>query len=108
MSQPTNQRAKEGREIVEVSETERHELLSAERRQTVLQVVTAEMATFGLRELAREVAANEDDASQVEQVAVALHHVHLPKMAELGVLSYDPERHQIEPHRGLSTLEGVQ
>lgn len=107
MSQPTNQRAIEGRGIVEVSETERHELLAAKHRRSVLQVVTAEMGAFGLHELAREVAANEDDdadESQVEQVAIALHHVHLPKMAELGVLSYDAERHQIEPHRGLSTL----
>jgi len=109
MSQPTNQRAKEDRGIVEVSRTERHELLAEERRRTVLRVVTAEMATFGLDELAREVAARENDAdaddeSDVKQIAITLHHAHLPKMVELGVLSYDPERRRIEPHRGLSTL----
>jgi hypothetical protein len=107
MSQPTNQGANESRGIVEVSETERHELLGVERRRSVFQVLTAEMATFGLHELAREVAAREDDAddeSTVEQIAITLHHAHLPKMAELGVLSYDPERNQVEPHRGLGTL----
>lgn len=48
MSQPTNQGANESRGIVEVSETERHELLGVERRRSVFQVLTAEMATFGL------------------------------------------------------------
>lgn len=109
MSQPTNQTANDSRGLVELTEDERHRLLAAGRRQVVLDAVTAEMSSFGLTELAREVAAREDgirpdDESDVERVAVTLHHAHLPLMAELGTISYDPERQQIEPHRGLTTL----
>jgi len=28
-------------------------------------------------------------------VEITLHHTHLPKMDDLGVVSYDPDRHQV-------------
>lgn len=109
MSQPTNQRADESRGIVSVSEDERHRLLAVERRRLVVEVVTEEMVTFDLRELAREVAAresdvDEDDERAVDRVAVTLHHSHLPKMAALDVITYDPEQKRLEPDSALSTL----
>lgn len=36
------------------------------------------------------------EQNEVEEVAVSLHHTHLPKMDRLGVVSYDPEPNRIE------------
>jgi hypothetical protein len=43
----------------------------------------------------REDGSDAADADVVERVQVALHHVHLPKMDELGILDYDQESHRI-------------
>lgn len=68
---------------------------SVERRRAV---VTALESLDGPREradLAREVAAREADGEPatgaVEEVAVALHHVHLPKLERAGLLEYDAD-----------------
>ena len=82
--------------IADLTETERHTLLRDERRRLVLDVLAEQPATVDLSEVAADVAARENgcdaaDDSAVEHVAVALHHTHLPKMDELGVLTYQPE-----------------
>ena len=33
----------------------------------------------------------------VQEVRVSLHHVHLPKLASEGFITYDPDRHLVEP-----------
>ena len=33
----------------------------------------------------------------VTQIQIALHHVHLPKLAETGLIQYDSERQLVEP-----------
>lgn len=58
-----------------------------------------------LDELARETAAWETDAlpSEIDEerqywVRLSLHHVHLPKFADVGLVEYtDDERHAVEP-----------
>lgn len=44
-----------------------------------------------LGELAERIAArNAEHHGDVERIAVALHHVHLPKLAAIGLVDYDP------------------
>lgn len=82
-----------------LTETERHTLLRDERRRLTLDVLAERPATVDLSEVAAEVAAREDGCAAgeeaVSQIEVALHHTHLPKMDELGVLSYQPETHLV-------------
>ena len=57
-----------------------------------------------LEELATILARGEDRADRpadqhVQEVAISLHHVHLPKMAEFGVIEYDHSRNRIESLR---------
>lgn len=78
-----------------LTQTEYHRLLSDERRRTTLAVLETEGTPIDLMELARAVATRSDDvdaseSEDVEQVATALHHTHLPKMGKLGVVDYDP------------------
>lgn len=82
-----------------VSET--HELLASARRRTTLNVLTNYSAPVELTKLAARVASQEIDGEVaeekiVERVGISLHHVHLPKMAELGVIDYDPDTTVIE------------
>ena len=86
----------------ELTESDRHRLLASERRRVVLEVLDGSTASIALEELARQVAARESgrdvvDAEAAERVAVSLHHTHLPKMANLGVLRYDPVVRRIDP-----------
>ena len=47
----------------------------------------------------------------VTQIQTGLHHVHLPKLAEAGLIEYDPERQVVEPtaqlDRGESHLSAI-
>lgn len=102
MSHPTNQIANDSGGNVEVTEDERHRLLAASRRRAILDVLD-EQSSSGLGELAAAVAAREG-VDDVERVAVSLHHTHLPLMADLGVLSYDPDHKRVTAHRDFSNL----
>jgi Fe2+ or Zn2+ uptake regulation protein len=86
--------------ITALDESKRHRLLANDRRRLVLDVLEERPAAVGLEELAGEVAAREDglDAAREEtvyKVLVSLHHLHLPKMTDIGVISYDPDAQQI-------------
>ena len=99
MTQPSNE-PKETR--TELAGSERYSRSMAERRRLLLDVLAEESEPAGLGELAATIAAREDgtdavDEATAERVAVTLHHVHLPKMGELGILDYDPESHRIDP-----------
>lgn len=71
-----------------------------------------------LEELARKVAAWETDVpehavtpSQQDRAYVSLHHAHVPKLVDEGVISFDEDTETITPGRNaaqvLSALEGV-
>lgn len=54
-----------------------------------------------LDELATAIAAHESQSESVEEatvkeVAISLHHNHLPKIDRLGVISYNPESNRVE------------
>ncbi len=86
--------------IATLTEGERHQLLESERRRFALHILGERPGPMDLEELAEEIARREDgvdhaDEEAVGRIACALHHCHLPMMAETGVLTYDPQDHRI-------------
>ncbi|WP_459193122.1 DUF7344 domain-containing protein [Halosimplex sp. J119] len=80
---------------------ERFDLLADERRRRALAALAERSAPIDLEPLAEAVADRETDgtapsADEIERVAVSLHHVHLPRAADLGVLEYDAEETRVE------------
>jgi len=83
------------------SESDRHSLLATERRRTAFDVLSNRTVPVGLEEVAAAVATREDDHANptrehVDRVALTLHHVHLPKLCEVGVVRYDPASRRVE------------
>ena len=89
--------------VIDLPASTRHELLGSKRRRVALEVLDLENeAAVALEDLAVRIAEREDgidaaNADAVERVALTLHHSHLPKMADIGVLNYDRETHLIDP-----------
>lgn len=86
--------------------SDRYRLLAADRRRTVLEVLGERTTPVDLQDLARAVAARENggkraDQGAVQRVALALHHDHLPRMSDLGVVDYDPRTNRVESCPGL-------
>lgn len=80
------------------------ELLSrAERRETIGYLYARPNELVTLDELGRQVARSDDEE---ENVRVALHHCHLPKLVDAGVVDYDEERTLVR-YRGSSALDYV-
>lgn len=72
------------------------------RRRLALEYLSARDSSIVLDELAVVVAAREseriaDDRAAIDDVAAALHHVHLPKLADDGLVEYDAERRVVAP-----------
>ncbi|QLH79704.1 hypothetical protein HZS55_21465 [Halosimplex rubrum] len=110
MSQTTTHTTDDGRTVIDLDADKRYDLLAAERRRTVLAVLTERggATPTGLDELVTAVAAREGDeasAEAAERLAVSLHHVHLPRMDDLGVLDYDPGANRVETVRSLATAQ---
>jgi|AntRauTorcE11898_2_1112593.scaffolds.fasta_scaffold15006_2 hypothetical protein len=85
-----------------LSTSERERSLPADRRRLALECLSGQSTPVELEELAAEIAAREDestvvDEKTIERVATTLHHTHLPKLAAVGVLDYDPTSHRIDP-----------
>lgn len=101
MSQPTNQTTDTGPRTPTLAEGERHRLLAAERRRLAVDLLAKRDSAIELEDLAAGIAAREEgldvDEETVRRVATALHHVHLPRMAESDVLDYDYEARRIDP-----------
>jgi hypothetical protein len=90
--------------IERLTDSEYSQLMSTDRRRTTLEVLPELSNPVELETLAEAVAVRETDADslsedQIKQVAVTLHHVHLPKMAELDVIDYDPAASRIGLYR---------
>jgi hypothetical protein len=79
------------------------DLLAAKRRRHVLAALAASDDPVSLSELAADVAGRESNGKPdgiapavVQDVAVSLHHVHLPKLAAGATLEYDASRDRVE------------
>lgn len=110
MSKTSNDRTTDGR-TGGLTTSERHELLAAERRRITLEVLAGRTNPLDLQELATEVATREDgveagDQEDMKRLVLTLHHTHLPRMAELGVLEYDPDSRRIDPDSSIAALIG--
>lgn len=102
MSKISSEATEMKRRTTELSASEWHRLLAVERRRLALDTLADETRPSDLETLAREMAARESesgttDEETIEQVKISLHHSHLPVLAEVGVIDYDPETHRIDP-----------
>ena len=84
-----------------LTESDRHRLLATERRRAALDTLEGRTAPVDLADLAaglvgRERGADGFDEETLRRVAVRLHHVDLPMMADLGVVDYDPDANRVE------------
>lgn len=100
MSQTTRDYLTAHPSTAELEESERHRLLEVDRRRHALFALGDRRGPIDLDELATAVAEHEagvdaDDADAVATVATTLHHIHLPKMAEAGVVEYDATENRI-------------
>lgn len=88
------------------------DLLSHRRRRAVLDLLLTHDRPLSLTDLRNEVVEREQDTEitkipeqRVRGVHVDLYHVHIPKLVEAGVVTYDQDRKLVEPTEKLSELE---
>lgn len=89
-------------ERIPIAESELYHLLSNPRRRETLATLWHHDEGLPLRDLSERLAAGEagtDPAPRAlrESVYNALHQTHLPKLAECGLLAYDPDRKLVRP-----------
>ena len=102
MSQTTTEPTTDPARIDGLTETERCSLLASERRRLVLDTIEDRTLPVDLADVASAVAEHDpdlrpDDAEAMERLKVSLHHVHLPKLEECGVCTYDLSANEIRP-----------
>ena len=83
-----------------------------QHRRIVLGTLTAEGRPLTLEDLTEAVleynhgtAITEAPSDVLSETRIALHHVHLPKLAAEGLVDYDPERHLVEPTEQLAQAQ---
>jgi len=86
-------------EAIGMTEGDVHRLLATERRRLAFDVLAERGGSMGVRELASVMVERERaDAStdDVRMVTIDLYHRHLPLMAELGAVEFDPRTERVE------------
>ncbi|WP_225336608.1 DUF7344 domain-containing protein [Halomicrobium urmianum] len=101
MSEPTDHSA-DGR-----TDADRLLVERPDRRRLTLDVLAGLETSVQLDELAagvavRELGFDDADSTAIDCIAVDLHHVHLPALADVSALEYDPSSKRIDPS-GLGT-----
>ena len=88
------------------------ELLADARRRNAVAALREVDGGTTLGELAETTAARVDDVGRAavttdrrERIAVSLHHCHLPKLADAGVVEYDPDESRVVPTETAAELE---
>ena len=83
----------------ELSTNALFELLRDYRRRTAMAYLLARPNPVSLDELAVAIASTGDEPSEqrLARLSIDLHHVHLPKLADAGVVRYDPRSEVVEP-----------
>lgn len=80
---------------IDLAPAERHSLLTVERRRLAIEILAEEQSAIGRDALAAEIAERESDGTpnndHIRDVLISLYHVHLPKLAEAGVIDEYPE-----------------
>ncbi|WP_449272285.1 DUF7344 domain-containing protein [Halostagnicola larsenii] len=87
-------------------------LLSHRRRRVVLELLLTHDRALTLRDLRNGIVEKEHGAEivavnndQVKQTLVSLHHIHIPVLAEAGLVIYDQDRMIVEPTEKIGLLE---
>lgn len=109
MSQTWSERPDDQRGTEELTESERHRLLASTRRREVLTALAERAGPVHLEDLVDALGpgpGGEADASTAEQVRVDLHHCHLPKLDDAGVVEYDSDEKRVTPLLPPATLLG--
>ncbi|AEH37156.1 DUF7344 domain-containing protein [Halopiger xanaduensis] len=80
------------------------DLCQHQHRRIVLGILAAEQRSLTLNDLAQTVLKYNHQTSITEvsedvltEIHLSLHHVHLPKLASEGIITYDPDRQLVEP-----------
>jgi len=92
--------------------TEVYGALANDRRRMMLSILTDRTTAVDVATLSRTVAAREIgmqvdhvDEEIVEQVRTSMYHVHLPKLANAGIIQHDEEQQTVElVHDGIQQL----
>lgn len=72
------------------------EVLKDSQRRAVLTLLSrVDERTVTTDEVADLLAARVDDVPEKDLLKLRLHHIHLPKLAELGVIEYDPRSNML-------------
>ncbi|WP_306052308.1 DUF7344 domain-containing protein [Natronococcus wangiae] len=87
-------------------------ILRSSRRRTLLALLTAYDRTLTTNDLTKEIAVRERDESITDvpgdvlaRIAISLHHAHIPKLVDAGLVEYDEKRHLVDPTEKLAHLE---
>lgn len=100
MTQTQNQSKTAYRALADLTETERHRLLTAPDRRILLKTLSTQSAPVQLETVARELVKSKTESETTEtsitKTKAKLHHTHLPLMDDLKILSYDPETNWID------------
>lgn len=79
-----------GTALAALNESDTYRLLASERCTVAFDMLSERTAPVELEDLARAVAAFESEGEDaVDEATIRLHHVHLPKLDELGLIDYD-------------------
>lgn len=86
------------------------DVLTDRRRRRVLACLRERDAPMALADLARDVAARASNASPADvsvdrarRVRIDLYHVHLPKLADAGLVAFDADERTVRPTELLAT-----
>lgn len=95
-------------ENVRLTGSERSRLLASERRRVLLDVIEDRSIPVGVEALAADVGEAEFGESDLppertERISITLHHNHLPRLAQAGVLDYDATANHVVAVRTLPT-----
>lgn len=90
----------------DLSPTEIFELLTHQRRRHALRYLVRRVGAVHLGELAEHVALREGDPTRdrYERVLTGLVHTHVPKLADAGVVRYDPDRKTLKRQQSADQL----
>ena len=86
--------------VESLSEDDYHRLMAVRRRRTTLAALAELRFPIDLDDIAAAVVKREKDMPDIEEtsideVAMKLHHIHLPKMDSLCVIDYDPDTNRV-------------
>lgn len=95
-----------GRTENELPTTTIFELLANSRRQLALQYLRSRVGAVPLGDLADQIALWEGDHTQTqsERIRINFIHAHLPKLADAGIIRYDPTKETVELEEAAAQL----